>query len=497
MNNVKTGQEAIDLLIEGVNLAIDPIKPTYGAKGINVIVENENYPYHEIANDAQTIIQAIQTEEPVQKRGLGLIKELMDKQDKDSGDGRKTTCIITSEIINNKSKLTGMELKKELDLLIPVVEKEIDKVKQTITEKEVNNIATIAGENKEMGNLIGEIYQKIGKEGIISPEASGTYETTYSITNGVKFNDCGFLSPAMVHDKEAVKDNKTETKAIYENPTILVTKRKIGHLNDINPLIEELNKQGKKDLVIFTDDMDSEVASIMVKAHKDKVMNILIIKASVLFKNYIFEDFSKVVGATIVEDATGINFKNLGLSHLGTCAKITVDKDETIIIPSVDFSEHIAQLKENKDNDSKLRLSWLQTKTAILKLGANSESELSYIRLKTKDAINSSMLALKDGVVKGGGVCLLNVADTLPDTEAGKILSKALKAPYIQNLKNMNIEEPNWNEDVIDSSAVIKNAVRNAVSLAGTILTCGVVVCIPKKSEEELLMMQLQAKRPF
>lgn len=474
--NIKTGKQAQREMMKGVKVATSAIRLTYGPSGQNAVVENEMYPYHQVANDAQTIIQAIQLDDPIQKQGLGFLKELMDKQHKDSGDGRKTTCIMTEEILSMgyASKLSGLQLKRELDALIPFIERKINETRTQIEVNEVEKIATIAGESKEIGRLIGEIYQRIGADGIIAPEPSGTFETSYSIIEGVRFGDTGYLSPYMAHNSKYA--------AIYENPTILVTKRKIGHLNDINPLLEALNNQGKKDLVIFTDDMDSGVASIMVKAHQDKVVNILIIKAPVLWKNYVFEDFAKVVGATIVEDATGINYKNLEMKHLGTCAKITVDKDETTIIPNVDFSEHIQRLKDIKDNDSLLRLSWLQTKTAILKLGANSESELSYIRLKTEDAINASRLALKDGVVQGGGKCLDDIACFMPHTYGGAILAKALSAPLEQNLKNMGLEEPNWSdEEILDSAAVIKNAVRNAIALASTILTCSVVVTLPKK----------------
>lgn len=490
-NNILIGKDAILELLKGIKLATQAIRLTYGPAGKNALIQCQDYPGHLVANDAQTIIQAIHSENPLEERGLALLRELSDKANKDSGDGRKTTLIIAEEILEQgfKSELSGLQLKSELDKLILFIEQKINEQKETITEKEIYKVAIIASESERIGRLLGEIYQTIGRDGIIIPEGSGTYSTTYDIIEGVRFTDTGYLSPYMVH--------QSKTQAIYENPIILVTKRKISHLNDINPLLETLNKQGKKDLVIFTDDMDSGVASIMVKAHQDKIMNILIVKAPTLWKQYVFEDFAKVTGSTIVEDATGINFKNLKLEHLGTCAKITVDKDETVIIPSIDYTEHTDYLKSQTDNDSKLRLSWLQTKTCILKLGANSESELAYIRLKTEDAINSSRLALKDGVVRGGGQCLAKIATELPNTKAGDILRNALFSPLLQNLSNMGLQQANFKDDIIDSAAVIKNAVRNAVALASTVLTCGVVVVTPPPTELEMLQMQLAAKRPY
>ena len=495
-SNIVTGKEATGGLYRGIEKAVDAIRLTYGNRGCNAVVENVNYPYHEVANDAQTIIQAIQLTDPVEKRGLGFLKELMDKANASSGDGRKTTAIIADVLIQMgfESEMQGNQLKRELDALIPVVERKIDDRTTEITEDEVYKVATIAGESERIGNLVGKIYQKIGKDGIIHVEGSGTYEDSVKYTEGVRFQDTGMLSPFMVHDEVAVKEGRKETQAVYENPVILVTKQKINHINDINPLLATLQKKQVKTLVIFTDDMDSGVASLLVGLHKSKQMNILIVKASVLWKNYIFEDFAKCVGATIVEDASGVNLKNFQVEHLGTCDKIVVDKEETVIVGTADLTDHLAMLKEEGSNDSKLRTSWLNTKTAILKLGANSESELSYLRLKTNDAINSSRLALKGGVVQGGGLCLSDIATEMPHTLAGQILATALSNPSSQIVANGTEEIP---DEVLDSALVQKNAVRNAVSLAGTILTCGVVVTIPEPTEKEIAMMKVTSNRPF
>lgn len=497
--NVVIGNESNQGLLEGIKVATQAIRLSYGPSGCNAIIEDDLPPNHRIANDAETIIQAIQIKEPIQKRGLALLKELSAKADKDSGDGRKTTCLLAETIIEEgfKSGLSGLALKRELDSFIPLIEQKLNENKTIITEEEVEAVATIASESKELGKILSEIYKKIGKEGIIHLEGSGTYTTSVNYIDGVRFDSTGFLSPYMVRDDAAAKAGRTETIAIYENPTILVTKRKINNISDIDPLLQTLTRAGKKDLVIFTDDMDSGVAAMLVNLHKSKVMNILVIKASVLWKNYIFEDFAKCVGATIVEDSTGINYKNLELKHLGTCGKIVVDKDETVITGTTDISEHISSLKSEGSNDSLLRLSWLAKKTAILKLGANGESELSYLMLKAKDAINSSRLALKDGIVAGGGIALSNISMGLPDTVAGQIVKKALQAPLKQNLENMGIESPNWGNEVVDASAVVKNAIRNAISLASTVLTTNIVIFKPELTEIEIAQLKTQDNRPF
>lgn len=485
--------------LKGIKLATDSIRPTYGPNGTNAVIECDEYPFNKIVNDAYTIIQAVKTNNREEKLGLNLFKELMDKQDNISGDGRKTTAIIADELITQGLKLDipRVQLKKELDSLIPLVEAKIDEKKCLITENEVEYVATIAGESKEIGSLLGEIYKQIGKDGIIHLEGSNTPKTSYKITEGVRFNDTIYLSSAMVHDEQAVKEGTRETRAVYENAHFLVTKKRFSNLGEINPILKMCIDNGVKSLVIFTDDMDSDVARSLINVHKDKniPLNILILKAPVLWKNYIFEDFAKCVGATIVEDATGITFKNFPLSALGTCGKIITDSKETILLGIKDISEHIKYLNEEGSNDSKLRLSWLVNKTCNLYLGANSESDLHYKMMKCKDAINASRLALQDGVVKGGGECLSEIALRIDeeigehDNESIKILSEALKAPirqlYINNANKPQIVEDN----VFDASLVLKNAVRSAIGIASTALTIGETIPFIEKTEEELRLL--------
>lgn len=512
-------QSALRGLANGIDLATQVVKKTLGPKGTNVAIEIDLPPYSITTNDGATIIQAIQMEDPLEKRGLAFLKEGVTRSNTNSGDGSTTTCVLLNSILQEALKQgeVSVALKESLDECLPIIERSIDEQKKLITADEVESVATIAGESVSLGKTLARIYKVIGKEGIIHLESSGTYDTSYSFIDGVRFN-AGYLSPYMVHDEIAKKEGRKENKAVYENPAILVTKRKIGHLNDINPLIEALTNEGKKDLVIFTDDMDSGVASVMIRAHKEHIINILIIPCPVLWKSYIFEDFAKVTGATIVEESSGINFKNLELGHLGTCGRITTDREETVITGIADISEHIAELKEKSDQDSLLRLSWLTTKTAILKLGANSETELTYLRLKAEDAINASKLALEDGIVVGGGLALLNAARQLPETIGGRILVEALQEPIRQilanggvdftPLKNVLIETIGYDAkndkavdmyeaQIVDSAKIVKNAIRNALGIASTIITVSTVISIPPKTPEQIAAEGLANKRPF
>lgn len=499
-----TYKYALPRLAEGIRKACDMVAPTMGAAGTNVVLEHKLNPGHLLTNDGATIIQAIQLLDPIESIGLSFLKEAVERSNNNSGDGSTTTSVLLNAILQEgiTSGVNTLEIKNSLDACLPLIEKSIDEQTRQITVEEIPAVATIAGENPGLAAILGDIYRVIGKDGIIHLEGSGTYETTYHLIDGVRFAGAGYLSPFMAHDDKARAGGRKETRAVYENPSILVTKRKISHLNEINPLLAALQAQNKKNLVIFTDDMDSSVASVLIEAHKSHVIDLLIIKAPVLWKNYVFEDFAKVTGATLVEDASGITFKNLQLNHLGTCETIIVDKEETTVIGIADIADHLEELQKEQTTDSKLRLSWLTTKTAILKLGAKSETELSYLRLKAEDAIHSSRLALKGGIVAGGGVALRNAAKVLKNTIGGKILKEALNAPLTQIMTNAGADKPGFTgfeamqnnigfnaangkyEDmfeanIIDAALVVKGAIRNALGIASTLLTTSSVVTLP------------------
>jgi chaperonin GroEL len=407
-----------------------------------------------------------------------------------------------------------IKIKESIDALLPFIDQEIDKQTRQITIPEVEKVAAVAGKSAEKGRILAEIYNEIGRDGIIYPQCNFTSDkTTYHITTGIKFKNTGLLSEHMVHDEEAIKENRKERKAVYHNPMILVTKRKLSTISDINPLLATLEAQNKKDLVIFTDDMDSGLASILIDAHKSKAINICIIKAPVVYKNSVFEDFAKCTGATIVEDASGITFKNLPISALGTCGTIEVDTETTILVGIKDIADHIADLKTKDDVESKMRLCWLTPKTAILEIGGLSETDLSYHRLKYDDAIGSSQSALQYGIVAGGGLALYNVAQKLPDTIGGKILKESILYPFRQLCENSSItvEYRNIGDEmgydlitgkivnmfdagIVDSALVIKNEVRNAVGIASTAITTPFLITKPEKTVEQLTLETMKGK---
>lgn len=500
--------DALPRLAEGIRKATRIVEKTMGPKGTNGMRQITQYPYTEISNDGATLIKAIELADPIERMGLSFLKEAADRSNNNSGDGSTTTCVLLNSILEEglKSGINSLQLKHELDACLPIIEEGIAKQTRQITVSEVEAVARIAGENEHIAKTLGEIYTSIGKDGIVHLEGSGTDTTSFQLINGVRFIDTGYLSPFMSYNEDTGKEDK---KALYHKPAILVTKNKIQNVSDIDPLLQALIAQGTKTLVIFTDDMDSNVARILIELQRNekRSINILIIKAPILWKTYVFEDFAKITGATIIEDASGTRLgKHIQLDWLGTCETIICDKEETTVIGIKDISDHIKQLEEEGTNDAKLRLSWLTTKTAILKLGAKSETELSYLRLKCEDAIFSSRAALKYGIVAGGGVALWQCIHDLPHTKGGDILREALVAPIKQIIANAggslegmttekycgyNAETGEWidmfDAGVVDASQIVLGAIRNALGIASTLLTTSSVIILPPKSPEEVL----------
>ena len=481
-NNI-TLDESQQSYLSGIEQVSAVIRKSYGPKGQNVTIEQEFYPFHIIANDAQSIIQSIHIEDPVQRRGLNFIKELSDKASKDSGEGRKTTIIIAEELL--KCGKGGMEFKEDLDKLLPIVLEEINKQLKRVEIEDIAMVAETSSRSKEISAKIAEIYQIIGREGIIQVESSGTYDTSYAVTAGIRFPDAGWLSPYMEFAERG--------KAIYEKPIILVTKKKIEKDKDIEGLVNKCVKEGLP-LVIFTDDIDVGVASKLIATHRAEVAKILIIKAPILYKQSVFEDFAKCVGATIVEN--GIEWAKLPIEFLGTCDRLITDKEDTILIGIKDLTDWKNELRLKADDESIRRVYQLNTKTAILKIGAGSESELSYKRLKAMDACNACRLALSDGIVEGGAMSLVKASDVLTETASADVFRKAMLAPNEQLVINNSGKLDT--QGIYDSALVIKNAIRNAVSLAGIVLSTGADIRLKEESQEDkqIKILSMQANRP-
>lgn len=501
LSNIYLDEDARKNLMIGVNGAVDAVKLTLGASGGNAILSESLYPFHSVTNDGKTIVERISFTDPVQNMGADLVKEIAQKSDKDSGDGTTTSCVLLQAILQEGAKVDAspMDIKRSLDECLPLIIASIDAQKKEITPDEVGQVATISSESESLGKLFQEMYQIVGRDGIVELDNNSIPETSYTITDGVRLHGCGFMYPYMANDDVGgVKKGKT---AIYKNPKIVIAKDKIG-VPEITKLMNFFKGHSITDnVVIFCDDIDQQVVEGLAIMHYKGEFKSLVIKAPTIWKQFLFEDFAKITGATIVDSKAGVSFKIFGEKHLGTCEQITTTKDESVVRGIADIQAHIESLKESDTDDDKRRLAWLQTKTAVLKLGANSESELYYLRTKAEDARNASYLALQDGIVAGGGLALLNASKELPDTVGGGILKAALQSPFAQIYHNATghlfyeteveqsvfgetigfdakVQKPvdMWKAGIVDPSKVVKNSIRNAISVAGTVLTTRVIV---------------------
>lgn len=480
-DNIYSNIEARDKIIKGVNKVVDTIKVSYGSAGANTILEASLMPFHEITNDGKKIADSIKLVDPVQNIGANIVKEVANKSDRESGDGRKTSMILLQAILEEglKSNTASlMEIKRSLDECLPIILNNIDNQTKQITVNEIGKVAEIASESQMLGNKFQEIYNQIGIDGIVELDNSGISDTFFTITEGVRLLGCKPMYPYMMNEDKG-------RKAIYFAPSILITKQKITSVQDLGNITKQVRNKGSNEMVIFCDDIDLNVSQALAFLHQGMTpdgtalepFKTLVIKAPILWKDWLFEDFAKITGATIIDPAQGKTLKNFQYSWLGHCDKIISSKDETVVLGTHDITEHLRVLEEQGTDDSKLRVSRLKTKTAILKLGANSESELSYIRGKALDARNASYLALQGGVVSGAGLAYVIGGSGLPNTIGGKILREALCYPSIQIAKNMGLEKPaDLPQNIFDPAIVVKNAIINALSVASTILTTQVVI---------------------
>lgn len=491
-DNFYTGKDARKKLITGVQKGVDAIKTSYGPSGTNAVIEHELRPFHVVTNDGKHILSSMKLADKVENMGLEILKEIADKSDHESGDGRKTSVILAGAILEEglKCKESPMEIKKSLEECLPLILKSIDEQTRQISPLDVGNVARISSESEFIGNTLQEIYTEIGRDGIVEIENSQTPITTYEVINGVKLKGCKMFHEYMANDVKG-------RKAVFENPKVLVCQEKITSWMQLEPICRNLSeKHGMSELVLACDDIDAKTLQALASAHQAGIFKVLVIKMPVLWKDFLYEDFAKITGAKIVNPVLGTSLKTFSNSWLGTCEKIISSSEETIVLGTKDITDHLKALEEAGDDDSKRRIFWLQTKTAILKLGANSETELFYLRGKASDARNASYSALQHGVVAGGGIALMNCIKALPeDTIGGYILDKALRAPYKQIITNFGGEKElvvqyaakdahemgfdaktgkvtnMFESGIIDSSLVTKNAITNALSVVSNVLT--------------------------
>lgn len=501
-DNLYTGEEVRKKLMIGINKCADAIGSTMGTGGSNGLIEAMENPGHLSTNDGATMLQSIRLSDPIENMGKNILMEAVSRANKLSGDGSSTTTVLTRSILQEGSKhlkdATPMEIKRQLEACIPLIEESLNKQKRDITVNEVGAVASISAEDEQIGSMIQEIYQQIGKEGIIHWDISKTAEDSYTIGSGLTIEDCGFYSPYMC---DADQNGQNTNQIRIKNVTVLITKQKITSVSDFNSLFETLFNKEIKDVVVFCDEIEPLVVPDLIKTRMVKGFRTILVKMPTLWKDQWYEDLAKATGAKVVDPTVGLTYKTMTLEHLGKAGNIVVTKTQVFIDGIADLTEHIDYLTEQATDDSLLRASRLNTKTARYFVGAHSDSALSYRRLKVEDAISASYQALHGGIVAGGGIALSQATVELGDSVGEKIMKVALTAPEFQIARNAGIES--WGAPgpysnigfdtrtgksvnmfeahICDPLPVVSNAVKNAISVAASILTTNTLITLPRE----------------
>jgi chaperonin GroEL len=517
-------------VLGGAEMLYNAVKVTFGIKGRNVVIGGK-YAVS-VTHDGVSVANAIDISEVDDetlgyKVGADLIKEAARKLNRVAGDGTTTVTVLTYSILKEANRLIAagynpMELRKGIESAGAEVVLKLDELSEQIAEdsNRVAEIASISAGDETIGNLIADIIKKIGKEGIVTVETSQGLELESEIVEGFTL-DSGFASNFFVTDT-------TRQEAVYDKPSIVITDRKINNIPEFLPVIEMLAQSGRKDVVIFADDINEEVLQLLIINKVKGVFNSVVVKAPSFGdrRKDIFEDLATLTGGMVISEENGMNFGNVDISVIGSVHKIVVGKDQTTIIKGngaiEDINSRIEQIEKqithNKNESERIqlksRIASLRGKVAVIKVGGTTETEINEKKDRVDDAVAATKAALAEGIVAGGGVTLVNISndmtnDGIDSFSAGRqILINAIKQPFIQIMENAGknsqsllskIEEAkagfgidlNGNDTlidlkkvgVIDPTKVTKEAIRNAVSIAATAATMGaLIVDIPEST---------------
>lgn len=471
-----------------------------GTGGSNALIQAMENPGHLTTNDGATILESIRFQDPLEEMGRKILLEAVSRANKQSGDGSSTTTVLTAAIIEeglaHLKEASAMEIKRALEACIPVIERSIDAQKRTITTEEVGAVAAISAEDSAIGDLLQEIYQEIGPKGIVYWDISKTADDSYKIGKGITIEGAGFASPYFCDANEQGFSNVARLK----NPVVLLTKQKITTAGDFEKLFGQLNAEGKKEVLLFCDEIDQVAVTQLVQTRLVRGFRTVAVKMPTFWKDWWYEDLAKATGATVIDPVAGLSHANMTTQHLGTIADVVVTKEDTFLDGIQDVTAHVAVLEESGTDEGKVRAARLSTRTARYFVGAHSESALSYRRLKVEDAINAAYHALNGGVCAGGGVALKNASLELDGDDVGtRILKTALRAPMRQIMANAGIVEgeiPNeitangydtrtgtivdmFDAHITDPAVIVTNAAKNAISVAAAVLTTNLVITLP------------------
>ncbi len=527
-------EDARKRVLAGAEILYNAVKTTMGPKGRNVVI-SKSYGAPTVTHDGVTVAKGVELgdvddETLGYKVGAELIKQAASKMNDVAGDGTTTVTVLTYHILNEANKLIAaghnpMLLRKGLEAAAHDVIVKLETMSEDIQGKKsrVAEVATISAGDAEIGNLIADVMDAIGRDGVVTVEEGQSLTLEKEIVEGFTF-DRGFVSAYMVTDTARME-------AVYDKPAIVITDKKISSVQEFLPLLEKIVQSGKKDLVLIAEDVEGEALGTLVLNRLKGVFNTVAVKAPAFGdrRKDILNDIAILTGAEVITEDRGMTFENVELDVVGTARKVIVTKDETTIIEgNGNESEVAARIKQinaqaaaatseyDKENLEKRRAA-LSGKVAVIKVGGATETEIEEKKYRVDDAVNAVKAALSDGIVPGGGVTLINLTATITTSAddddavaAGKhLLKRALEQPFRILLTNAGLNADEWLPQVkaakpgqgvnvnnpaklvdlkaagiVDPTRVTKEALQNAVSIAGTSMTMGaLVVDVPEKEK--------------
>ncbi len=524
---LKFNEDARRALQRGVDTLADAVKVTLGPKGRYVVLDKK-FGAPTITNDGVTIAREIEVEDVFENQGAQLVREVATSTNDVAGDGTTTATVLAQAIVreglkNVSAGANPMGLKRGIEAAVEAVVEHLKSNSKPVSGKEdIARVATVSSRDREIGDVIADAIEKVGKDGVVNVEEGQTFGLELEFTEGMQF-DKGYLSPYMITDAERME-------AVLDDPYILVANQKIGAVKDLLPVLEQVIQAGRP-LLIVAEDVEGESLATIVVNKLRGTFQAVAVKAPGFGdrRKRMLEDIAILSGGEVITEEMGLKLENTKLSQLGNARKVVVDKDSTTIIDGAGDAEaikgRIKQLKgeiENTDSDfdrEKLqeRLAKLSGGVAVVKVGAATETEMKETKHRVEDALQAARAALEEGVVPGGGVALLNAADSVKDAvlesltgderTGAQIIIKSLEEPLRQLATNAGLEgsvvvqqvrtaKPGQGLNVdtgevtdlvkagiTDPTMVTRSALQNAASIAKNILTTEAIVAeAPEKA---------------
>lgn len=517
-------EDARTRVLKGAEILYNAVRTTMGPKGRNVVI-GKTYGGPTVTHDGVAVAKGVDLEDKDDetlgyKVGAELIKQVATKMNDVAGDGTTTVTVLTYHILNEANKLIAaghnpMLLRKGLESAASHVLGKLGAMSEDVgsNKNRVAEVATISAGDEEIGNLIAEVMAAVGKDGVVTVEEGQGLALESEVVEGFTM-DRGYVSPYMVTDT-------TRMEAVYDKPAILITDQKISSIQDFLPMLEKLAQAGRKDLVIIAEDVEGEALGTLILNRLKGVFNTVAIKAPAFGdrRKEILEDIAILTGGDVISEERGFTFENAELAMIGSARKLIVTKDETTIIEgsgsAAALKSRIAQINKQIESATseydreqlEKRRAALSGKVAVIKVGGATETEIEEKKFRVDDAVAAVKAALEDGIVAGGGVTFINLSDTISVessdelAEGKQVLKTALLRPFYELLHNSGLNPDEWlpkireakkgfgidvnkpaklidlkTSGIIDPTRVTREAIQNAVSIAGTAMTMGALV---------------------